>query len=73
MFMAIYEIELETTFSSENVLTDKQAKDQYDSMVKQMQAALDKWCLQNECAIVKKIGEKRDWSIKIVLTSTNKE
>lgn len=72
MYMAVFEIETETEFASENVLNEQQARKQFDVMTKQMGARLDEWRQKNESAIVKKSPmNRRTWNIKIKLTATN--
>lgn len=71
MSMAVYEIETETEYASENVLNEKQAREQFDQMTKQMGASLDKWRQLNEAQIVAKDGNKRHWKITIKLRAIN--
>ncbi len=72
MYMATYEVETYTKYISKNVLTDSQARLQFDVMIKQMGLKLDEWRTKNEGAIVKRDGNgKRNWNITITLVAEN--
>jgi len=66
--MAIYDLEVEEEFSSQDVLTDANALKQLDIMWKQIGGRLDQFRRENEGKIICQTEDlQRKWNIKMKL------